>query len=364
MKKRILFVIPSLTQANGIPAFLINYMKNMDLTKFDITILSSNLRPSPDYMNFFRERDIKCFFINDLRKDGFVKYYKSLKNFFKENHKFDLIYSNIANQSLFIFYVAKKYGIKKYAIHSHATMSSSNKLKMIINNIMTNIVLHKTNNYFACSELAGKYMFKNKKFTVINNAIDYDKFKFSKNNRQEIRKKYDISENDFIVGFVGRFAPQKNIYFFINLIKDYNPDLKIMMIGTGTQKNDFVKKCSEYKINDKFIFIDECSDVYKYYSAFDLFILPSNFEGLPVVAIEAQANGLKCLLSDTITKESKILKETEFFDRNDFNGCYDKIKDKSKIIESHFEEKILDDKFNILIQSKKFEKILINLCKE
>ena len=134
MKKRILFVIPSLTQANGIPAFLINYMKNMDLTKFDITILSSNLRPSPDYMNFFRERDIKCFFINDLRKDGFVKYYKSLKNFFKENHKFDLIYSNIANQSLFIFYVAKKYGIKKYAIHSHATMSSSNKLKMIINN--------------------------------------------------------------------------------------------------------------------------------------------------------------------------------------------------------------------------------------
>lgn len=364
MKKRILFVIPSLTQANGIPAFLVNYISKFDLTNIEITILSSNLRPSVKYLDFFETNGIKYFLINDLRQDGFFKYYSSLKKFFKEHHDFDLIYSNTANQSIFIFHVAKKYGLKKFAIHSHATMSSSNKLRMIINNIMTKIVLRQTNYYFACSELAGKYMFKNKKFTVINNAVDYDKFKFSKNNRQEIRKKYDISESDFIVGFVGRFAPQKNIYFFIKLIKDYNPDLKIMMIGTGTQKNDFVKKCSEYKINDKFIFIDECSDVYKYYSAFDLFILPSNFEGLPVVAIEAQANGLKCILSDTISKESKILEETEFFDRNDFNGFYDKIKDKSKIIESHFEEKILDDKFNILIQSKKFEKILINLCKK
>lgn len=364
MKKKILFIVPSLTQANGIPAFLINYISKFDLINFEITILSSNLRPSEKYLNFFESNGIKCFLINDLRQDGFIKYYSSLKKFFKEHHDFDLIYSNIANQSMFIFHIAKKYRIKKFAIHSHATMSSSNKLRIIINNIMTKIVLYQTNNYFACSELAGKYMFKNKKFIVINNAVDYEKFKFSKNNRDEIRKKYDINNDDFIVGFVGRFAPQKNIYFFIDLVKEYNKDFKIMMIGTGYQKEDFMKKCDEYGINNNFIFIDECSDTYKYYSAFDLFILPSNFEGLPVVAIEAQANGLKCLLSDTITQESKILEETEFFDRNDLKSCYDKIKDKSKIIESHFEEKSLDDKFNILIQSKKFEEILINLCKE
>lgn len=363
MKRNILFVVPSLTQANGIPAFLINYLKNMDLSKFQISILSSNLRPSENYIKFFEEKGINCYLINDLKRDGFKKYYKSLKNFFKENHNFDFIYSNIANQSLFIFHVAKKYGIKKIAIHSHATKSSTSKVRMIINNIMTNIVIRQTNNYFACSELAGKYMFKNRKFTVVNNAIDYEYFKFSEQYRNEIRKKYNISDEDFLIGFVGRFAPQKNIYFFIKLMKEYGRDFKVMMIGTGPQKEDFIKKCSEYKLSNKFIFIDECSDVYRYYSAFDTFILASNFEGLPVVAIEAQANGLKCLLSDTITKEAKILDETVFFDKNDINSCYKEIKEKRKITELHFEKKKLDDKFNILNQSKKFEDILVNLCK-
>lgn len=362
MKKKILFVVPSLTQANGIPAFLVNYIKNIDTNKFEISILSSNLRPSKNYINFFKINKIKYYLINDLRKDGLKKYYKSLKKFFKKNNDYDLIYSNTANQSIFIFHIAKKYGMRNFAIHSHSTVSSSNKLKMIINNIVIYYVLHQTNNYFACSELAGKCMFKNKNFRVINNAIDYEKFKFSYENREKIRKKYDISENDFIIGFVGRFAPQKNIFYFINLIKCLDKKYKIMMIGTGPQREEFEKKCIEENLRDRFIFVNECSDVYRYYSAFDIFILPSNFEGLPVVAIEAQANGLKCLLSDTISREAKILNETVFFDRNNTKICCDEIL-KNKKREFHFNEKNLSEKFNIIAQRRVFEKILMELCK-
>lgn len=362
MKKKILFVVPSLTQTNGIPSFLVNYIKNIDLKKFEITILSSNLRPSINYIEFFKKNNIDYYFTNDLRRDGLKKYYQSLKKFFKEHHAFDLVYSNVANQSAFIFYLAKKFGITKFAIHSHATMSSSNRIRKIINNILTNVVIHQTKNYFACSELAGKYMFKNRKFIVINNAIAYSIFKFSMQNRDEIRKQYHFDENDIIIGYVGRFAAQKNIYFFIDFMKKCDNQYKLMMIGDGPLKNSFIEKCIDNKLIDRIIFVDECSDIYKYYSCFDLFILPSNFEGLPIVAIEAQVNGLKCFLSNTITKEAKILDETTYFDRNNVEKCCKLIEEDNKFKEMHFVEKKLDDKFNILAQGKKFESILIDLC--
>ena len=356
--KKILFVLPSLTQTNGVSAFLINYLSIIDLSKFKISILSSDLRPSQKHLEFFYERNIKVYFLEDLRQKGFSRYIKSLKKFFKENHDFDVIYSNVANQSLFIFNEAKRYGIRNFALHSHATISSDNALKMIINDIFINIITKQTKCKIACSYLAGKAMFKSNDFIVVNNAIDYKKFAYSEIYKKEIRENLKIKDNEIVIGFVGRFAPQKNVFFFEKLAQKISDRYKILMIGTGPQKQEFINLINKDNIANKFVLIDECSDVYKYYSAMDIFLLPSLYEGLHVVAIEAQANGLLCLISDTISKECKILQNTIFLSRLKID---DWIK---KINEDNFcrsNDKKLNDKFNINIQAKMFEEILINM---
>lgn len=352
--KKILFVLPSLTQANGISAFLINYLQNMNLNEFEISILSSDLRPSNSYLTLLKEHNVKVYLISDFRANGFKKYIKELKQFFYNNHDFDLIYSNVANQSLLIFKEAKKYGIKKFAIHSHSTKSSDNKIKKVINDILIYYMLKKVNYKIACSNTAGKSMFKNDDFILVNNAIDYDKYKFSNEDRIQLKEKLKI-EDKFIIGFVGRFVPVKNIYFFEKLAENLDDNYKILMIGTGKQKSEFINSLKEKNLYDKFIFIEECSDVYRYYSVMDYFLLPSIFEGLPVVLIEAQANGVKCLVSDSVTKESQISDSVIFLNRNNIEEWTKEIEKKSDRDNQNVE---LNDKYNIKVQAKEFEELL------
>lgn len=359
--KKILFIVPSLTQTNGVSAFLFNYLANMNLNKFNITILSSKIRPSDTYLNFAKKHNVDVYLTPDLREDGIIKYNKSINDFFQIHHDFDLIYSNVVNQFIFVLRYAKKYGINNYALHSHATSTSDTFFKRIINNTIKKIILKKITYKLACSTPAGKTLFGNDKFQLVYNAIDYSKFKFSTNYRTEIRKKYNIKNENIIVGFVGRFAPVKNIFFFIELAKRLNVTTKILMIGTGSQKKDFVNKIEKEKISDKFILIEECDDVYKYYSAMDIFLLPSIYEGLPVVAIEAQANGLKCLISDTVTDECKILSTTTFLNRNDYNRW---VQECNKVENrNNRRHVVLNSKFDIQVQCKKYEDLLNNMCK-
>ena len=352
--KKILFIIPSLTQTNGISSFLINYLANMNLDGFEISILSSNLRPSNEHVRFLKEKNITLYYFDDLRENGIVRYTKSIKSFFKIHHDFDLIYSNVANQSLIIFNIAKRYNIHNFAIHSHATVSSASKYKRIINNILIKIILHKTQHLYSCSRSAGKAMFKDKEFVVINNAIDYSRYKFNVTDRIETRQSLNIKDEEKIIGYVGRFAPQKNIFFFKKLAKVIKENYKIIMIGTGEQKQQFISEVREEGLDNKFIFIEESAKINKYYSAMDFFVLPSHYEGLPVVAIEAQANGLKCLLSDTISEEAKILASTKFLNRDDVEAWKEELEKSNAIREENVEYKI-DDKFNIRIQAQKFE---------
>ena len=132
-----------------------------------------------------------------------------------------------------------------------------------------------------------------------------------------------------------------------------------MMIGTGILKNYFIKKIKEYDIENKFIFIDEISNVNEYYSMFDYFLLPSLFEGLPVVGVEAQANGLPCLFSDTISNECKISENVVFLDRNNVDDWLENI-DKM----ARNDNLKLNDDFNIDIQAKKFEDLLSKIVEE
>lgn len=351
---KILFVLPSITQTNGICSFVFNYISHLDKNNFKISVLATDLRPSKYYINLAQKLNVKLILTRNPGEVGFKKWYRELRNFFKKNHYFDIIYSNVANQSMFIFHLAKKYGIKKRIIHSHSTSSADIFTHKIRNNILNRIMLRYVTNCFACSIAAGKALYGKREFVVINNAIDYSKFVFNSEYRHLVRKSHSIKNEDIVVGFVGRFVPQKNLKFFVDLANNTSHNIKFLMIGNGPMKKDLLYEVASLGLDERFIFVEECNCVEKYYSAMDIFALPSFFEGLPVSGIEAQISGLTCIFSKTITDEAKIIDKTYFLSIDNVKEWTDKIES----FNDYSRDVVINEKYDISIQAKLFEEKL------
>lgn len=315
--KKILIVLPSLTQSNGITSYCWNYLKKIDKNDVKIDILSSDKRPSQLFLDFCNENNINVYFYQNIKKGGLLNYIKFIKKFFKENHDYDVVHCNVINHGLFILKEAKKYRIKKRVLHSHATKASEKKINNIINKFISKRAIKLSTHYFACSCLAGNYLYGKKEYQVINNAIEFDKYAFNKEYRKEIREKLKISEDTCIVGFVGRLSKQKNPIYLLNVFKNYhdlNPNSILVIIGINYMKDEINKEIENLSIQENVLLLSEIYDVYKYYSAFDFFLLPSFYEGLPVVGVEAQASGLHCIFSSNITEEVKYSPNLVFMD--------------------------------------------------
>ncbi len=356
--KKVLFIVPTLTQTNGVAAFMINYFEHFKFDKFKIEIIYNDLRSSKKYLDFLREKGINTYKLPYERDVGLRKYCKAIRQFFEKHNDYDLIYSNVGYQTYFFYKEAKRHGINNLAIHAHGTKLSDNNFKNALGFFLQKRVNKMSKYKFACSQLAGLSVYGKKSFKVINNAINYDKYKFNKNYRDTIRIRLGIEEKNKIIGFVGRFTPQKNIYFFIDLIKKIDNTYKVLMIGNGYQKQDFLNKVKAENLEDRFIFVEETSYINEYYSTFDFFLLPSLFEGLPVVSVEAQANGLPCMLSNTISNECKISNNTIYLDKDDIKEWISNLKKMSRNSKLK-----LNDEFNINVQATKFEEILYSILK-
>lgn len=198
-------------------------------------------------------------------------------------------------------------GIKKRISHSHnADIEYSKPIYKKIEFIfilLTNLTLTER---VTCGMAAGKYLYKNKSFIILNNAVEIEKYLFSKDLRKVTRKKLGVDNKTILLGNVGRFNYQKNHVFFLNLIKQLDSRYKLVLIGEGPLKNEIEHQAHELKIADRILFVGTTDDMQSYYSSFDLFLLPSLWEGLPFVLIEAQISGLKCLCSQNIDYESNL----------------------------------------------------------
>ena len=352
--KKVLFVIPSITQTNGVCSFVFNYLKYLDKKAFSFTILATDLRPSPYYIELAKQLDVKLVLTKNPGEVGFRRWHYDLKKFFEQNHSFDIIYSNVPNQSIFIFKLAKKYGIKKMAIHSHSTSAADKALNRIRNYFLNRLMLKYATKCFACSQAAGVALYGKRSFEIINNAIDYSKFSFNEEYRSLIREKYNIKESEKIVGFVGRFVPQKNVSYFINLAQKTDENIRYLLIGNGPLKEEIMTSINRLNLGNKFIFVEECDCVEKYYCAMDIFALPSLYEGLPVSGIEAQVNGLPCLFSNAITFEASISNKAFFLPLIDEDLWISKIQNLS----FDNREQITNDKYDIVKQAKIFNNVL------
>lgn len=358
--KKILFVLPTITQTNGVAAFAKNYISHIHSEELEFSVLCNDLRPSEEYKAFFSSEGRKIYFLPYARTTKLTEYLKAIKEFFEQHSDFDLVYCNNGYQSCFVYYYARKVGIKNFALHAHATVRSDNKIKSMIGSMLQLVANKKIKNKFACSTEAGHAMFGSDKFICIPNAIEYEKYRFDGNAREELRKQYNIKETDKLIGFVGRYAEQKNVFFFIELAKYLDNNVKILMIGSGDLKKKFIDKVQEDGLNDRFITLDETNCVHRYYSAMDIFVLPSLYEGLPVTAIEAQANGLSCMLSSAISRETNISGNVKYLDICEIDDWVKCIKDSTVVRRSAV---ALDGTFNINEQSMKFEKLLMEISK-
>lgn len=228
-----------------------------------------------------------------------------------------------SNDLFYVFplLIAKLFGIPQRIMHSHTSGSEKEMgyLRSALIFVNKFILRYCATQYFACSRSAGVWMFgENTPVTIIHNAIETDRFIFDLNKREKLRKKLKV-ENVFVIGHVARFSYAKNHMFLIEIFKifhDRHPNSILWLIGGAVDDGSLFrrakKKVHEFHLEDAVRFMGMRKDVADLYQAMDCFVLPSRFEGLPIVGIEAQASGLPCIMSKNITEEVKITDLMEF----------------------------------------------------
>lgn len=313
---KVLHIVPNMN-VGGLETFIMNVYRNIDRNKIQFDFVE-HYKDESAY-----DKEIKSLggtiYHFTLRNDNNIfKYIKNLNKLFKEHKEYKVIHCHMESIGALVFLIAKFHGIKIRIGHAH-TNSVTNNLKGKIKRFTSSFFKYTTTINLACSDEAGKYLFKNKKFIVIPNGIDFEKFKFNKEKRNELRKKFNLNK-ELVIGHVGRMDDAKNQLFLIdvfNKYQKYNKNSKLFLVGDGEYKNKIINKIKELNLEDKVVLLGVRSDVNELMSMFDLFAFPSKFEGLGIVLIEAQVNGLKCLASNNIPRNTNISNYIKYISLNE-----------------------------------------------
>lgn len=246
----------------------------------------------------------RIYYAPRLYPQNYLPYFKYMKRFFSDHLCYKIVHSHIDAMSAFPLLAALKNNIPVRIAHSHSSKLDRD-IKLPIKYMALKAIPQIANNYCACGKAAGEFMFGCKPFQVINNAIDLEQFKFDYAVRKLKKQELGL-EKRFVIGHVGRFCYIKNQLFILNIfckILEQRPDSILLLVGKGEDEKKLRDRIVKLKLENKVIMLVDRPDVNKLYQAMDVFIMPSLFEGLPVVAVEAQANGLPCIVSDKISKE-------------------------------------------------------------
>ncbi|MCI6266629.1 MAG: glycosyltransferase [Erysipelotrichaceae bacterium] len=354
----------------GVESIIMNVYRKIDKNKIQFDFLTTHNG------KIICEEEIKrmggrIFKIEYSKKENPILHYKCLKKFFKKHHnEFQGVHMNrcFPNYSLPLKY-AKKYNIPIRIFHSHNSNDMypfNSIIKKIMIKVNKNLIKKRANILLACSKQAGKYMFGKSKFTIINNGIEISKFKYNESLRNKVRKNLDI-EDKIVIGFVGRLQYQKNPLFAIKIMKklqeEDNNKYILLMIGSGEDEYELKKYVKINNLNKKILFLGHRSDVNELYHAMDIFILPSKFEGLGMVLIEAQTSGVMCLASKNVPPEVKVTDRIKFLDiEKDVDIWCDEIKKISnkKISRNEIYKFVKKNKYNIEYTVSTLENIYLN----
>ena len=289
-------------ELNGISSVIMNYARHLNRDKYNLTIIAGK-NIDPDYRAECLKMNINIIELPH-RLANTKGYYYGLYRALKKNN-FDIFHVHGSSSTLAIdLAIAKIAGIRVRIAHSHNTTTNNMRLHKILTPLFNSLYTAG----FACGVAAGKWMFGEKDFVVIPNGFDTKKFIFSNKIREKVRKNMNI-ENNIVLGHIGRFNRQKNHIFILKVFNELmkiNSNYKLLLVGDGPDFEKFRDIVAKSKNKDNIILYGETDNPNEIYMAMDKFILPSLYEGLPIVLLEAQIAGLPIIASDVITEEVKL----------------------------------------------------------
>ncbi|RLL42757.1 glycosyltransferase family 1 protein [Oceanobacillus piezotolerans] len=315
---RVLQVV-TIMNRGGLETMLMNYYRHIDRDKIQFDFMVHRDQRG-DYDDEIERLGGRIYRMPPIRPGNYQRYFKELDDFFA-HHKYQVVHSHINENSSFVLRAAKKAGISCRIAHSHLSdLSLDYKIPF---RLYARFLMRKNpTSYFACSKKAGEWLFGNhihERLTVLNNAVDVNEFTPNDDIRVKLRKELNI-EDKFVIGHVGRFNKQKNHSFLLEIFKEVvkrNPHAVLVLAGDGDLRRSIEEKVFELGLKTNVIFLGVRSNIHEFMQAFDIFLFPSLFEGLPVVLIEAQAAGLTCVVSNTITDEVDKTGKLQFVSLNE-----------------------------------------------
>lgn len=304
---RVLHVHSSLAVRNGMLSVIENYRRFLDNEKVHF-----------DYLYFFDLPDNRK---EEIEAAGCRTFYLPFQNskrpfreveefFAKHNGEFDILHCHPPFAPQVFARAAKRHGIKRIIAHSHSTKFSDKRMSAARNWALSRIVGFFATDYIACTDEARVLLGRHGKDAfILRNAIDCERFAFDADARKIVRADIGVGEGELLLGSVGRLAPEKNQAFMIDVLselKQRGVSCKLAIAGSGNCDEQLRSRGRALDVDGDVVLLGNRADTPRLYSAYDVFLLTSTFEGMPVSAIEAQASGLPCLLSDVITEEAAI----------------------------------------------------------
>lgn len=300
-------VLDTVMDRGGAEAMIMNYMRNInrDIIKFDF-LTNRDYRAA--YEDEIESLGGKVYHMCPMYPGKFHRYKKEVREFLKEHPGYKIIHSNLEERSYLPLKVAKKMGVPVRISHSHNRPLGVNP-KLIVRYYFRFMLKFYNTHMFACGEEAGDWLYGKKNrdnVTIMNNAVDANQYRYNPKVSKEMKKQLGI-EGKKVIGHVGRFFPQKNHGFLIDIFNEIHKkdkDTVLLLVGGGelddALKNQIKEKVRNLGLEDAVEFLGVREDVDRIVQTFDVFLLPSLFEGLPVTMVEAQAAGLPCVISDKV----------------------------------------------------------------
>lgn len=338
-------------KTGGVISCVMNFYRHIDRDKFQFDFYTYG--PSP-FDEEIKNLGGRVFYIPNVLR--YFKSIKAMKKLFKENC-YDIVHAHLTSLSFVPLKAAKKAGVKIRICHAHSTSHKSEKVWIVKNTLKHFSKIYATNlagcSRYACNWLYGKKSGANA--FVLHNAIDLTRFVRNDEKSMQLKNRYGF-EGKKVVGHIGRLEFQKNPLFLIDVFNEtakLTPDVVFVMVGGGSMADKVKRKINKLGLSKKVFIFNETKHVEDYYALFDVFVLPSKFEGLPLVAIEAQMMGVPCLLSDKITRETDISGNCKFLPIKSARLWGENISESLNKNEKYNLMSIVD--YNILYQVKALE---------
>lgn len=297
MKKILVVVTTAFVRTGGLASVMMNYWRAMDKTGLSFDFASTN---SIDDLLLEEISKEGCHYYQLPPRKRFLNYFSTLRRISK-GYNIVHVHANSATSVLELL-ATKMAGVPKRIHHNHTSKTQHPYLNKILHPLFMNLYTDAV----ACSDAAGEWLFGKGKYIVLPNAIDIDKFKYNPQVRKYIREEFKIRDNEFVVGHIGKFMDAKNHEFLIKVFAVYHsnhPLSKLMLVGDGTWRSKVEGWVAQSGCSDAIILAGLRSDIYAIVQAFDVFVFPSIYEGLPLTTLEAQASGLPCIISSSVTKD-------------------------------------------------------------